>query len=75
MLRRPSREEAIDGSTHMAARVLAVVIVEGVLAIAATTGDSWAVRTTLVLVGADVVVRLWRWSASPVSAGQQAPSA
>jgi len=50
---------------HVAARVLAVVIVVGVLAIAATTGDSWAVRTTLVLVGADVVVRLWSWSASP----------
>jgi protein-S-isoprenylcysteine O-methyltransferase Ste14 len=47
---------------QMVGRVLAVVIVVGVLAIAATTGDSWAVRTTLVLVGADVVVRLWRWS-------------
>jgi hypothetical protein len=49
---------------QMAVRVLAAVIVVGVLAIAATTGDSWAVRTALVLVGADVVVRLWRWSAS-----------
>jgi hypothetical protein len=51
--------------SHTTARVLAMVIVLGVLAIAATTGDSWAVRTTLVLVGADVVVRLWRWSSTP----------
>ena len=51
--------------SRMVARVLAVVIVVGAVAIAATTGDSWAVRTTLVLVAADVVVRLWRWSASP----------
>jgi hypothetical protein len=47
---------------RMAGRVLADVILVGALAIAATTGDSWAVRTTLVLVAADVVVRLWRWS-------------
>jgi hypothetical protein len=50
---------------RMAGRVLAVVIAVGALAIAATTGDSWAVRTTLVLVAADVVARLWRWSESP----------
>ena len=50
-----------SGSNGMAARVLAVVIVIGALAIAATTGDSWAVRTTLVLVAGDVAVRLWRW--------------
>ena len=51
--------------SNMAGRVLAVVIVIGVVAIAATTGDSWAVRTTLVRVGADIVVRLWRWSTAP----------
>ena len=50
---------------RMVGRVLTVVIVGGALAIAATTGDSWAVRTTLVLVAGDVAVRLWRWSASP----------
>jgi hypothetical protein len=41
-------------------RVLGVVIAIGALAIAATTGDSWAVRATLVLVAGDVAVRLWR---------------
>jgi hypothetical protein len=41
-------------------RVLAVVIAGGALAIAATTGDSWAVRSILVLVAGDVAVRLWR---------------
>ena len=40
---------------------LAVVIAAGVVAVAATTGDSWAVRSILVLVGGDVAVRLWRW--------------
>jgi hypothetical protein len=59
-----SEEERMDG-WRMAGRVLAVVIAVGALAIAATTGDSWAVRTTLVLVAADVVARLWRWSESP----------
>jgi len=42
-------------------RVLAVVIAVGAIAIAATTGDSWAVRTTLVLVAGGVAVHLWRW--------------
>ncbi len=41
-------------------KVLAAVIAVGAIAIAATTGDSWAVRTILVLVGGDVAVRLWR---------------
>jgi hypothetical protein len=45
----------------MAGRVLAVIIAVGAIAVAATTGDSWAVRTTLVLVAGDVAVRLWRW--------------
>jgi hypothetical protein len=44
---------------------LAVVIVVGAVAIAATTGDSWAFRTALVLVAGDVVIRLWRWSVTP----------
>ena len=43
------------------ARVLAAVIVVGAIAVAATTGDSWAVRSSLVLVAGDVAVRLWRW--------------
>jgi hypothetical protein len=42
-------------------RVLAAVIALGALAIAATTDDSWAVRSILVLVAGDVAVRLWRW--------------
>jgi Na+/H+ antiporter NhaC len=49
---------------QMTARILAIVIVVGAAAIAVTTGDSWAVRTILVLVAADVAVRLWRWSSS-----------
>ncbi len=49
------------GSTKTVAKVLAVVIAVGALAVAATTGDSWAVRLTLVLVAGDVGVRLWRW--------------
>jgi hypothetical protein len=40
-------------------RILAVVIAAGAIAIAATTGDSWAVRSILVLVAGDIVVRLW----------------
>jgi hypothetical protein len=43
------------------AKVLAVVIAVAGIAVAATTGDSWAVRSILVLVGGDVAVRLWRW--------------
>jgi hypothetical protein len=50
-----------SGSNGMAGRVLAVIIAVGAIAVAATTGDSWAVRTTLVLVAGDVAVRLWRW--------------
>lgn len=50
-----------SASNGMVARVLAVVIAVGAIAVAATTGDSWAVRTTLVLVAGDVAVRLWRW--------------
>jgi Na+/H+ antiporter NhaC len=42
-------------------RILAVIVAVGAIAIAATTGDSWAVRSILVLVAADVAVRLWRW--------------
>ncbi len=42
-------------------RVLATLIAVGALAVAATTGDSWAVRSILVLVAGDVAVRLWRW--------------
>ncbi len=49
------------GSTKTVAKVLAVVVAVGALAVAATTGDSWAVRLTLVLVAGDVGVRLWRW--------------
>jgi len=40
--------------------VLAIVIAVGAAAVAATTGDSWAVRSILVLVAGDVAVRLWR---------------
>lgn len=46
--------------TKTGARVLAVVIAIGAIAVAATTGDSWAVRSILVLVAGDVAVRLWR---------------
>ena len=42
-------------------KVLAAIIAVGALAVAATTGDSWAVRSILVLVAGDVAVRLWRW--------------
>lgn len=50
-----------SGSMKDIAKVLAAVIAIGAIAVAATTGDSWAVRTTLVLVAGDVAVRLWRW--------------
>ena len=40
--------------------VLAVLIAVVAIGVAATTGDSWAVRTILVLVAGDIVVRLWR---------------
>jgi len=42
-------------------RVLAVIIAAGAIAVAATTGDSWAVRSILILVAGDIVVRLWTW--------------
>ncbi len=54
--------EAKSGSMTMWIRGLAAVIVVAAIAVAATTGDSWAVRTILVLVGGDVAVRLWRSS-------------
>jgi hypothetical protein len=41
-------------------RVLAIVVAAGAIAVTATTGDSWAVRLTLVLVAGDVAARLWR---------------
>jgi Na+/H+ antiporter NhaC len=56
--------ERVDRTAERAktgARVLAAVIVVGAIAVAATTGDSWAVRSILVLVAGDVAVRLWRW--------------
>jgi hypothetical protein len=40
--------------------VLALVIVIAVVVLVATTGDSWAVRGILLLVGLDVAVRLVR---------------
>ena len=52
----------MDGSTREQSfvKALAVVIVIGAIAVAATTGDSVAVRSILVLVAGDVAVRLWR---------------
>ncbi len=54
----------MDGSTGGTSdnfvKALAVVIAVGALAVVATTGDSWAVRSILVLVAGDVAVRLWR---------------
>ena len=49
-----------NGSMTMATKVLAAVIAVAAITIAATTGDSWAVRAILVLVAGDVAVRLWR---------------
>jgi hypothetical protein len=49
------------GGSRTGVKILAAVIVVGALAVAATTGDSWAVRSILVLVAGDVAVRLWRW--------------
>lgn len=49
------------GGSKTGAKIVAAVIVLGALAVAATTGDSWAVRSILVLVAGDVAVRLWRW--------------
>ena len=42
-------------------KALAVLIVVGAIVVAATTGDSIAVRMTLLVVSLDVAVRLWRW--------------
>ena len=54
----------MDGGTRPGSstglKVLAIVIAVGAAAVAATTGDSWAVRSILVLVAGDVAVRLWR---------------
>ena len=54
----------MDGGTKQgsttALKALAIVIAVGAAAVAATTGDSWAVRSILVLVASDVAVRLWR---------------
>jgi Na+/H+ antiporter NhaC len=49
-----------NGSMTMATKVLAAVIAVAAITIAATTGDSWAVRAILVLMAGDVAVRLWR---------------
>ncbi len=49
-----------SGSKTTMVKVLAVVIAATAIAVAATTGDSWAVRSILVLVGGDIAVRLWR---------------
>jgi Na+/H+ antiporter NhaC len=54
----------MDGAasrTRSGPKVLAAVVAIGAIAVAATTGDSWAVRMILVLVAGDVSVRLWRW--------------
>ena len=49
-----------NASMTMATKVLAAVIAVAAITIAATTGDSWVVRTILVLVVGDGAVRLWR---------------
>ncbi|HWC71125.1 MAG TPA: hypothetical protein VG993_08195 [Actinomycetota bacterium] len=53
--------DSTASGTRTWAKVLAGVIAIGAVAVAATTGDSWAVRSILVLVAGDVAVRLWRW--------------
>jgi len=54
--------DATGGSrNNTLAKVLAVVVGVVAIAVAATTGDSWAVRMTLIVVSFDVAVRLWRW--------------
>jgi hypothetical protein len=42
-------------------KVFAVVVTVVGIAIAATIGDSYAVRMILLVVSFDVAVRLWRW--------------
>ena len=50
--------ERAAGGSNTGVKILAVVIAAAALAVAATTGDSWAVRSILVLVAGDVAVRL-----------------
>ena len=47
-----------NGSMTMATKALAAVIAVAAITIAATTGDSWAVRAILLLVAGEVAVRL-----------------
>jgi hypothetical protein len=49
------------GQQGMWAKILAGVLVVGAIVVAATTGDSIAVRMILLVVSFDVAVRLWRW--------------
>jgi hypothetical protein len=46
---------------HTLTKVLAALVAVAGIAIAATTGDSYAVRMVLLVVSFDVAVRLWRW--------------
>lgn len=55
---------AESGREQTLAKVLAAVVAVAAIAVAATTGDSWAVRMTLVVVSLDVAVRLWRTRAT-----------
>jgi len=50
-----------SGRENTLAKVLAVVVAVAAIGVAATTGDSWAVRMILIVVSFDVAVRLWRW--------------
>ena len=56
-----SRADGAPQQHRTLVRILAVIIAGGAIAIAATTGDSWAVRSILILVAGDVAIRLWRW--------------
>jgi hypothetical protein len=53
--------DAADGQQKTWVKVLAAVLVVAAIAVAATTGDSIAVRMILLVVSFDVAVRLWRW--------------
>jgi hypothetical protein len=57
---RSNMDGSTGGTSDNFVKALAVVIAVGALAVVATTGDSWAVRSILVLVAGDVAVRLWR---------------
>ena len=57
-------EESTTSSRHLAALVVGILVMVAAIAVAATTGDSWAVRLTLILVAADVGIRLVRWGKS-----------